>query len=457
MDTYLVLTLPSIWSPIWPPSNCAENWAPYEFKWIDNLGTQMIKEIVISVGGQTLQVLTGKYLLALVQRDFPDDKKKLYDQMTGNIPELNDPGNSDGRVNAYPNAYYTTLPQGAEPSIRSRKLYIPINAWFTLTSKMAFPLTALQYNQLKIDVVMRPIQDLYTIRDVMDVINNYPYVRPNYSNEYMQLYRFLQTPPSVSLNRDTYQNPSQAEWNADIHLISTYGFLSNEEANLFARNEQKYLIKSAYEWNFDNVTGTQRVWLENTLGMVSSWMFFFQRSDINLRNQWSNYTNWPYGNLPSNITLAPLEPLIGMEYDLSYGMALHPGGPTSTEQNTGITITGTYHDENRKDILETMGILLNGDYRENMMTRGVYDFIEKYTRTAGSANEGLYCYNFCLNTSPFEYQPSGAINLSKFKTIELEITTYSPTIDYANSSYDVICDTETGEPIGIRKSNWRLF
>ena len=197
MDTYLVVTLPTIWSPIWPPSSCSQNWAPYEFKWIENLGTQMIKEVVISVGGQTLQVLTGKYLLALVQRDFSDDKKRLYDQMSGNIPELNDPGNADSRTNAYPNAYYTTLPQGAEPSIRSRKLYIPINAWFTLSSKMAFPLTALQYNELKIDVVMRPIQDLYTIRDVMDVANNYPNVRPNYSNEYMQLYRFLQTPPSV--------------------------------------------------------------------------------------------------------------------------------------------------------------------------------------------------------------------------------------------------------------------
>lgn len=66
MDTYLVVTLPTIWSPIWPPSSCSQNWAPYEFKWIENLGTQMIKEVVISVGGQTLQVLTGKYLLALV-------------------------------------------------------------------------------------------------------------------------------------------------------------------------------------------------------------------------------------------------------------------------------------------------------------------------------------------------------------------------------------------------------
>jgi hypothetical protein len=180
-----------------------------------------------------------------------------------------------------------------------------------------------------------------------------------------------------------------------------------------------------------------------------------QRNDVNLRNEWSNYTNWPYDRLPSNITLAPFEPLLGTEYDLSYGMAVHPNLNNIT--NSGITITGIYHNENRKEILETLGILLNGDYRENLMTRGVYDYIEKYTRTAGAATEGLYCYNYCLNTSPFEYQPSGAINLSKFKTIELEINTYSPTVDYVNSSYDIICDAETGEAIGVRKSNWRLF
>ena len=103
-----------------------------------------------------------------------------------------------------------------------------------------------------------------------------------------------------------------------------------------------------------------------------------------------------------------------------------------------------------------MGIQLDGSYRENMLTRGIYDYIEKYTRTKGSAKEGVYCYNFCLDTSPFEYQPSGAINLSKFKNIELDITTYVPPIDPINSRFDVICDGE-GNAIGFRKENWRLY
>lgn len=464
MDTYVVVTLPTIWSPIYPPNpTCGvKDWAPYEFRWIENLGTQMIKEIRISVGGQTLQVLTGKYLLALVQRDFSGAKKSLYDDMTGNTADLNDPGNSNGRINMYPNAYYTTLPQGSEPSIRSRRLYIPINAWFTLSSKMAFPLIALQYNQLQIDVTMRPINDLYTIRDVMDSANGWPTVRPNYTNEYMQLYRFLQSPPSVSLAATDYNNNAQSEWNADIHLISTYAFLSNDEAKTFAANEQKYLIKSAYEWNFENVTGSHRVWLENTLGMVSSWMFFFQRSDINLRNQWSNYSNWPYNYLPVNIIPAPVTP--ATQYGGIYGgttvscsaAQVGPGYSTLTQNNTGLFVTQPFSANNQRGILLNMAILLDGKYRENALDVGIYNFVEKYVRTQSNAPTGLYCYNFCLDTDPFNFQPTGALNTSKFSNVQFEFTTFYPPLD-PSANFLTICDPLTRLPIGVNKPTWRIY
>jgi hypothetical protein len=454
MDTYIVVTLPDIWSPVYPPTaDTGYKWAPYEFKWIKNIGTHMIKEIVITCGSLTLQRYSGEYMAAMVDRDFSADKKELFYKMTGHSPELNDPAGAHGRTNSYPSASFTPNTAGAEPSIRGRNLYIPINTWFTLNSTCAFPLVALQYNELVVSITMRPVQELFQVRDVFDVEYNYPYIQPDFNESRFQMYRFLQTPPTAYIQPDDY-DIRFLTWNADIHLLATYCFLSKEETQVFAAEDHVYLIKDVFEYKYENVTGSKRIKI-NSNGMIASWMWYMQRNDVNLRNEWSNYTNWPYDRLPSNITLAPFEPLLGTEYDLSYGMAVHPNLNNIT--NSGITITGIYHNENRKEILETLGILLNGDYRENLMTRGVYDYIEKYTRTAGAATEGLYCYNYCLNTSPFEYQPSGAINLSKFKTIELEINTYSPTVDYVNSSYDIICDAETGEAIGVRKSNWRLF
>jgi hypothetical protein len=93
-----------------------------------------------------------------------------------------------------------------------------------------------------------------------------------------------------------------------------------------------------------------------------------------------------------------------------------------------------------------LSILFDGKYREFAFSPGIYNFIEKYKNSNGMSNDGLYCYSFALNTSPFELQPSGAINLSKFKTIELDVSTILPTID-PDASFQVICDTE-GRVIG---------
>ena len=286
MDTYLVITLPNIWSTIYPPETSADEWRPYEFKWIEDIGSMIIKEITIRVG---VQKYSGNYLKNIVTRDYLHGKKNIHDHMTGNTNEYNNPSTNYSRINTYPNAYYLDT-KDIQPSIREKKLYIPIHSWFMLSSKFAFPLIALQYNELFIDITLRPINDLFRIRDIKDKENNYPYVRPNFNNDYMSMYRFLHPPPSTALLQQDYGD-LRTIWNADVHLISTYGFVSDEEARIFAANEHKYLFKQIFEYKFDNVTGSKKVQL-NTGHLVSSWSFYFQRSDVKFRNEWNNYTNF---------------------------------------------------------------------------------------------------------------------------------------------------------------------
>jgi len=203
MDCYICITLPNIWSPIYPPQAVTQSdgttiytdWAPYEFQWIKNLGAQIISKVTINCGNQQLQQYSGQYILASAQRDYTGNKLRLFDEMTGNVPELNDPANAGARVNAYPNAYYTTSPAGAQPSIMGRTLWIPLGAWFNLSTYQAFPLVALQYNELWINVTFRPINEWFTIRDVEDYTYNFPVVAPNFNQFSQQFYRFLQTPP----------------------------------------------------------------------------------------------------------------------------------------------------------------------------------------------------------------------------------------------------------------------
>ena len=460
MDTYLVVTIPDIWSPIHnPTTETGLKWAPYEFKWINDLGSSMIREVVISCGSVTLQKYSGEYIAALVERDFTAEKKALFSQMSGNVPEFNEPSMAYGRSNSYPSAFFTSNTAGAEPSIRGRTIYIPINAWFTLDSRCAFPLVSLQYAELEISVTLRPVQELFQIRDIYDEPNSFPYIQPDFNREELQMYRFLQTPPSVYLDAANYGNKTNV-WNADIHLISTYCFLSKDEAQLFAAKDQAYLIKDVFRYDFQNVTGSKRVKLLSN-GMVSNWMFYLHRNDVNMRNEWTNYTNWPYRTPPKDIDNTSKNLPTGDPFaktgvgSIDYGPQIIKQ-PGKGEQNSGLFYTGDFAVDNQKNILISMGILLNGEYRENSLTHGVFDYIEKYTRTHGHAKEGLYCYNFCLNTNPLEYQPSGALNTSKFKLIEFEVVTYVPPFDELNSNFNVICDGD-GNAIGTNKQNWRLY
>jgi hypothetical protein len=194
--------------------------------------------------------------------------------------------------------------------------------------------------------------------------------------------------------------------------------------------------------------------------MISNWMWFFQRNDANMRNEWSNYTNWPYTQLPDDIQPAPLtndSAVQGLNGKYYYGPGINPPTVDQTVgNNTGLYITGPFSQENPSDIMVSMAISLNGAYRENVLPAEVYQYIDRYARSNGSGKRGLYHYNFCLNTSPYDYQPSGGMNLSKFRDINLEITTISPVVSLDNSKYKVICDL-SGNPLGITKQNWRLY
>jgi hypothetical protein len=471
MDTYISIDLPTIWSPIVPPSVLTTTgttgptgttgevvgWRPYEFQWIRYLGAQMVKRISITCGNQKLQEYSGQYLLSKALRDFTNTKLDLFHEMIGHVPELYDPGNSGARVNSYPNAYYTPALQGAAPSIHGRTLYVPIGAWFTMISTQAFPLVCLQNNELVITVTFRPVQEWFTIRDIMDPANQYPRIAPNLNQSMMQFHRFLQTPPDESLDANSYTD-KRVQWDPKIHLISTYAFLDEPERAAFSSGDQYYLIRQTMEYSFPNITGSHKVLL-TSLGMVTSWMFWFQRSDANLRNEWSNYTNWPYTYLPWDITPAPTVPSPGTvgvsNPDMESSIALPILGPGLEPDGTltNLFYTDVYNPQNIHDILLSFAVVLNGEYRETPMPAGVFQFIEKYTRTSGFAPRGIYCYNFCLDTT--SVQPTGAINMSMFNKVELEFTTIQPPLDpYAQSL--TICD-QAGNIIGINKPSWRIY
>ena len=474
MDTYISITLPDIWSPIFFDTQ-TQTYKPYEFQWIKNIGTQIIEEVTFTIGGHIIQKYSGHYIQNVVYRDYDINKKKLFDIMTGNIEELYNPANFSNRNNNYPNAFKQSDDSNSniEPSIHSHQLYIPLNPWFTLLSSMALPLICLQYAELEINFKLRPIVELFTIKDVLyDLssnpnninINNYdeiPRIQASQNISSYGFYRFIQEPPvrDISSALNIYQD-RRNYINCDIHLITTQCFLDNEERQIFANNSQSYLIKEVYEYNFEKINKSNKVKLESN-GLVSNWMWYFQRNDVNLRNEWSNYTNWPYENIlpinmkkltDSNSNFIFYNQTNNFDFDISKNIYITGDVPETNQQT------------NTKFILKDFAIICDGKYRENSLPGEIYNKIEKYVKTSGYSKEGLYNYNFGLQTDPFKYQPNGAFNTNKFKTIEFEYNNFSnPPIDLSSVNFQTICDPETGdiiattkEPTSIYKYNYNL-
>jgi hypothetical protein len=449
-ETYICVTLPDIYSPIKYLDTPIDgnSLLPYEFKWIKNLGSFMIREIEIHSGGVSLSRYTGEYLSCLKERDFSREKKALWDKMTGNIPEIHSPDMTNGRVNVYPSAQYIN-DTGVEPSIRGRKLYIPMDAFFCDSSKLALPLVALQYQEISIRITIEPVKNLYTINNVSNVLystgKSYRSA-PNPNIVDHQLWRFTQPPADFKASTELY-NQTKNDWNSDVHLISTYIFLDKEEQRVMTQNSHNILMKQIYTHTFLDIAGSKIIDIESK-DLVANYMWRFRRSDVFQRNEWDNYTNWAYKDIQPQRNLLLDESILNQAMVEANKIYINPNNHFITGA------LGTYS-KNVKNILIDFGIIMEGVYRENVMDSGVFQFVEKYNKTTGNTKDGLYFYSFGTNGIRKEYQPSGAMNVNRFSKVSFEFNTIEPPVDPEGSLSEYICDL-SGNPIGFRKNVAKL-
>jgi len=503
---------------------------PFEFKWIENLGVQILKSVRIYSNNNIIQEFTGQYLLNMVYRDFTEDQKNIFNRMIGNTNDLMNPKNYKNRNGNYPNAayfgsMYDKMRYGLEPSIRGKKLYVPINLWSTLNNKTPIPLISMQYSELRVEIELRPVNEWWVIKNIINNIsaglndqqvsssdessvifsvsntlttlpidatngvnpvgpapdvsgcsiidsnsksilsfsNLYTSPRPFDFSIYDLKYFLKEPPPKVIIDKEYDQLGSAVpeigalpypininktieryydiprHWLADIHIIANYTFLTENERSSFANNCKSYLVREVHEQDIYNIVGGYNYVPIQTRGLVISWMWYYQRSDVFERNEWSNYTNLPYNN----------------EYN---NEAFNLNGTYNSNCQTRQPLTGLineivwqpiYNEQNIRVILLSWGLYFNSSVREIELDNGLIAWVDLYSRSNGSGIEGTYYYNFCLNTSPFNYQPSGAINLSVFNTINWGFRLNYPskiTSSSSNVGFDEFINTIKSEP-----------
>lgn len=197
-EVYVVFQLPTIRSP-----------RNLNFKWIKNLGINLIEEISIFIGGQLIDRHRNHHLNFIEELRGNLKSQEAYDYIIGNTPDLFNPY-IDEREECY--------------VIKGRKLFIPLKFWFCLNDGLSLPLIALQYVETEIRVKFRAINQLFTIG--FDNISPSKYISLN--NDFALITGFEEL---------IYGN-----WNQDAHILAKYIYLDEKERKLFANNTHEYIV-----------------------------------------------------------------------------------------------------------------------------------------------------------------------------------------------------------------------
>jgi hypothetical protein len=420
LDTYLIITLPDIWSPlsylgtgVKPPTGFDQrsNSIGYEFQWVKNIGYNLIDHIEITSNGQVLQTMTGEWMKMYSYLTHDTNKRKIVDKMVGNVPELYDPANGNGRQNQYPHAIAPGTYPGVgpntkvpEPSIRSRQLTIPLHFWFCENPGLALPLVAMQNSDVYINVYYRPLADLFTILDTVPT-------SPTYGQRITgagAIGGFLSPPNATGFPT----NPQLVTFFPDPYLEGNFAYLTEMEMAQIAGADQTFLVKTIKYINNTGQYGSSDSILP-AFNLVTRLVFSAQRTDKVLINDWDNYTNW------DNPKAAPFTTTNTDAFSTV---------TNSTQSQTFLYSSGQQQITSvspRDPVIDGV-ILLDGKERFTVKPVNYFSLIQMYKHTTGQTPElpGVYQYSFALNNDL--YQPSGALNASMFNKTILRLTLLQP-------------------------------
>lgn len=382
-DMYFSFTLPEIKSP-----------GDVKFRWIKNIGLNIINYAYIYIGGQIIDRHYGEWLHVWNELTLPKEKEDVYNEMIGNIPEIYDPENAPGNNGVYPASDVNT---DFIPSIREHNIFVPMMFWFNRNPGMALPLIALGNYEVEIECELKPLVELYTVIDTDPSSDTYGYrVKPNPLVSSQGIQNYLSSTTITNTNDAGNKVLQRFDINPVIYI--THIYLDKDERERFAFKSHEYLIEQTYKISFPGLDGSHS--LDLSLNHpVKEIIWVSKRSDSVERNDWNNYTNWTNEKIP------PYSPSYINEY-------------AETPQITANNFT--YY---KSPSIITNSILLFDGYERTMdLESKYYNMVQTFKYHRRCPKNGIHCYSFALDCDRFP-QPTGQANMSHFAKIKLNLTT----------------------------------
>lgn len=239
------------------------------FKWVDNLGEMIIDNYYINLGGAMVDRQYGEQLHINNMLTLGQDKRDVYNKMIGNIPELTNPGYNKGS--------YPISNTGILPSIRGRKIVVPLQFWFNRDSGSALPLVSMQYSETELTIELQPLIKLYKL------FYNRAYLAPDLENPAHRLSAFVSNENKRYLISDTVIDIKAS-------LECNYIFLDQPEREYLVYNPLEYLVEQTtriqrFSLNENNVFD---LILQNPVKEI---FWVLRRNDIADYNDWFTFTD----------------------------------------------------------------------------------------------------------------------------------------------------------------------
>ena len=165
--TYLQVTLPQIVQTLANsnagtvvPGGMAQTTGVYA-RWLDFPGEQLISQVEVEIGGQRIDRQYGDWMHIWNELTLTAEQQRGYNRMVGNTTQLTfitDPNfaSVDGPCSTDA-PRQVCAPRNALPE---STLYVPLQFWYCRNPGLALPLIALQYHEIKINLDLRPIDEM---------------------------------------------------------------------------------------------------------------------------------------------------------------------------------------------------------------------------------------------------------------------------------------------------------
>lgn len=480
-DLVLRVQVPDVFSKAYVHTDEAGNYVldrVYEFAWVRQLGVRMIQSMTMTVGGQKIQEFTSDWISARAALDLDSTRYAKWRYMVGDTPEMFDPANGiyGDPSGGYPNVLAwrgsEDLPnpvQNNAPSIPGRILRIPLGLWFSDYIENSLPLVALQYHDCEIQIVLRPLRELYTVLDMSGnrVRPGIQTLKPEPTDQYTSVWNqqyYGDLPPSLNnlygasdmsgvrmkdfLTDISGAIPFQDGWALNASLEGTFTFVTDEERRMFVQKTLRYNVRQVQNFIYTGVTSRDSYELD-VHNIATRIVYFGRRSDAILyRNQPLNLTNWMYPTksqrpfvYPSvetgdgRIPLIPQQVLVnGKSIPIGYSGLNIPGLQRRILRNMNIKANG-------QQLFDSQDSSYFTEYVPFRYLQGGASAYADYGLATQSEMWPLYTYSFSLNGSSVE-QPKGTLNTSRIDSLELDIDV-EPIPTLANYTYEIQIFVET--------------